>query len=53
MTCLSSSWVGAKTLGDALGFNIFNRPFPKGRELHFESEAKRKAFHMKISLVCI
>ena len=26
-----------------------NRPFPSCREPHYESEAKCKAFHMKIS----
>ena len=45
MTYLSS----AKSLGDALDFATFNRTFSSCHELHFESEAKRKAFHMKIS----
>ena len=30
-----------------------NRPFPSCCEPHFESEAKFKAFRMKISLHCI
>ena len=30
-----------------------NRPFSTCCEPHYESEAKRKAFHMKISFVCI
>ena len=30
-----------------------NRPFPSCCEPHYESEAKCKAFHVKISFVCI
>ena len=30
-----------------------NRPFPGCCEPHYESEAKCKTFHMKISFVCI
>ena len=30
-----------------------NRPFPSCCEPHYESEAKCKTFHMKISFLCI
>ena len=32
---------------------LFIRPFPSCCEPHYDSEAKVKAFHMKISFVCI
>ena len=32
---------------------FLNRPFPSCRKPHYESEAKCKAFLMKISFVCI
>ena len=34
-------------------YTCFNRPFPSCFEPHYESEAKCKAFHVKISFVCI
>ena len=36
-----------------ISFILLNRPFPSFCEPHYESEAKCKTFHMKISFVCI
>ena len=49
-----SQFTKEKDLGTRLLYSeTINRPFPCCCEPHYESEAKRKAFHMKISFVCI
>ena len=44
---------GVDTTGAQDGRSQLNWPFPSCCEPHYESEAKYKSFHTKISFVCI
>ena len=45
--------VGIRIIGRWRTDFSFNRPFPSCCEPYYESEAKCKTIHMKISFVCI